>query len=95
MHGALRYDPSPAAARDLTSYPHREEIEIWLRDRLRHKRFYEWLRSIHVKPSENHSCGWAASVRGEFTHVEQDDCRATIVELQRHFSLRVAAKPAW
>jgi hypothetical protein len=65
-----------------------EEIEIWLRDRLRSKRLYERLRSVHVRPTESHPCGWGASVRGEFTHVEQDACRATIAEMQRHFSLR-------
>ena len=65
-----------------------KEIEIWLRDRLRNKRFYDRLKSIHVRPTESQVCGWGASVRGEFTHVEQDECRVTIVELQRHFSLR-------
>ena len=65
-----------------------EEIEMWLHDRLRPKSFYPRLKSIHVRPTESQVCGWGASVRGEFTHVEQDECRATIVELQRHFSLR-------
>jgi hypothetical protein len=65
-----------------------DEIKIWLRDRLRNKWFYDRLRSIHVRPNESQACGWAASVRGEFTHVEQDECRAAIVELQRHLSLR-------
>ena len=63
-----------------------EEIEIWLRDRLRNKRFYERLRSIHVRATESLLCGWGASVRGDLTPVEQVECRAAVVELQRHFS---------
>jgi hypothetical protein len=65
-----------------------DEIEMWLHDRLRSKRFYPRLKSIHVRPSERHVCGWGASVRGEFTHAEQDESRAAVVELQRHFSFR-------
>ena len=40
-----------------------DEIEIWLRDRLRNKRSYDRLKSIHVSPTESHVCGWRASVR--------------------------------
>ena len=65
-----------------------DEIEIWLRDRLRGKKLYPRVNSIRVTPSESHVCGWRASVRGEFTHVEQDECRAAVFELQRHFSFR-------
>jgi hypothetical protein len=65
-----------------------EEIKIWLHDRLRNKRFYSRLQSVHVRPTESQVCGWGASVRGEFTHVEQDECRAAVVEMQRHFSFR-------
>jgi hypothetical protein len=65
-----------------------EEIKIWLHDRLRNKWFYDRLKSVHVRQSESHARGWGASVRGEFTHVEQDACRATVAEMQRHFSLR-------
>jgi hypothetical protein len=65
-----------------------EEIEIWLRDRLRNKQFYDRLKSIRVTPSESHVCGWRANVQGEFTHVESDECRAAVIELQRHFSFR-------
>ena len=65
-----------------------EEIKIWLHDRLRNKWFYDRLKSVHVRPTGSYVCGWGASVRGEFTHVEQDACRAAIAEMQRHFSLR-------
>ena len=65
-----------------------EELEIWLRDRLRGKKLDARLKSIKVTPSESHACGWRASVRGEFTHVEVDECRAAVIELQRHYSCR-------
>jgi hypothetical protein len=65
-----------------------DEIEIWLRDRLRNKQLYERVKSISVTPSESHVCGWRASVLGEFSHDEADECRAAVIELQRHYSFR-------
>jgi hypothetical protein len=65
-----------------------EEIEIWLRDRLRNKQLYERLKSIRVMPSASHVCGWRANVQGEFSDVEADECRGAVIELQRHYSFR-------
>ena len=65
-----------------------EEIEILLRDQMRSKTFYDRLTSIRVTPSESHLCGWRADVQGEFSGVESDECRGTVIKLQRQYSLR-------
>jgi hypothetical protein len=65
-----------------------EEIEILLRDQLRSKKFYDRLTSIRVTPSDSHLCGWRADVQGEFSGVESDECRGTVIKLQRQYSLR-------
>ena len=66
-----------------------EEIEILLRDQMRSKKFYDRLTSIRVTPSKSHLCGWRADVQGEFSVVESDECRGTVIKLQRQYSLRV------
>ena len=65
-----------------------EEIEILLREQMRSKKFYDRLTSIRITPSESHLCGWRADVQGEFSGVESDECRGTVIKLQRQCSLR-------
>ena len=63
------------------------ELEVLLHDALCSSSGYPGIRVVTATPSLIEPCGWTADVKGDFAEADSHTFRATIIELQKRYSL--------